>query len=100
MYRARTARRRWFDSLPSLSDPRFIPQKKAEVSKRQYSSNAKSSNVHDFLPIKNTVREQETPDGRFKTAVPLSSIRSDNGLAYGSRLFSIYLLMYYCIVHA
>ena len=36
--------------------------------------------------IDNTrVREQETPDGRFKTAVSFWSILSDNSLAYGSR---------------
>ena len=46
------------------------------------------------------VREQETPDGRFNPTQPLHPILSDNGLAYGSRLFSIYLLLYYCTVHA
>jgi hypothetical protein len=30
-----------------LEPPRFIPQKKAEVSKRQYLSKAKSSNVRE-----------------------------------------------------
>ena len=34
----------------------FIPSEKAEVSKRQYSSKAKSSNVHDFSPIIGTVQ--------------------------------------------
>ena len=34
---------------------RFIFQKKAEVSKRQYSSKAKGSNVRDFLAAENTV---------------------------------------------
>jgi hypothetical protein len=32
----------------AFDDPRFIPRKKAEISKRQYSSKDKSSNVHDF----------------------------------------------------
>ena len=37
------------------SRPRFIYQKKAEVSKRQYSSKAKGFNVRDFATAKNTV---------------------------------------------
>jgi hypothetical protein len=60
MHCARAARVRGFDSLPSLSDARFIRIKKAEVSKRQYSSKAKGSNmgsnVRDFVAAKNTVR--------------------------------------------
>ena len=32
----------------AFDEPRFIPRKKAEISKRQYSSKDKSSNVHDF----------------------------------------------------
>ena len=37
------------------SEPRFIALAQAEVSKRQYSSKAKSSNVRDFLPVIGTV---------------------------------------------
>jgi hypothetical protein len=40
------------------SQPRFIYQKKAQVSKRQYSSKAKGFNVRDFLPIIGTVLVQ------------------------------------------
>jgi hypothetical protein len=42
-------------SFWELSVARFIPQNKAEVSKRHYSSKAKSSNVRDFLPVIGTV---------------------------------------------
>ena len=42
-------------SFGEENEPRFIPQKKAEVSKRQYSSKAKGSNVRDFLPVIGTV---------------------------------------------
>ena len=38
-----------------MREPRFIRIKKADVSKRQYSSKAKSSNVRDFAAAKNTV---------------------------------------------
>jgi hypothetical protein len=57
MHRARATPPLGFDSLPSLSDvgARFILRNKAEVSKRQYSSKAKGSNVRDFLAAKNTV---------------------------------------------
>jgi hypothetical protein len=43
----------------------------AEVSKRQYSSKAKSSNVRDFLAAKNTVRQVN-----FRTFEPLSHFRT------------------------
>ena len=36
-------------------EARFIPQKKAEVSKRQYSSKAKGFNIHYFASVKDTV---------------------------------------------
>ena len=39
----------------TLELSRFIRQKKAEVSKRQYSSKAKGSNVRNFVVTKNTV---------------------------------------------
>ena len=43
---------------PSLLDePRFILGKKAEVSKRQYSSKAKGFNIRDFFTAKNTVHQ-------------------------------------------
>ena len=38
-----------------MSDPLFILRLKAEVSNVDYSSIAKSSNVHNFLVTKNTV---------------------------------------------
>jgi hypothetical protein len=57
MHRARVARLRGFDSLPSLSDvgPRFILLLQAEVSKRFYSSKAKGFNVHYFAALIGTV---------------------------------------------
>ena len=41
---------------PLAFEARFIYQKKAEVSKRQYSSKAKGSNICDFSTAKNTVQ--------------------------------------------
>ena len=46
------------------------------------------------------VREQETPDGRFKSRRPLHLILGDSIVEYGSRLFLIYFLLYYCSVRA
>jgi hypothetical protein len=61
MHRARAARPRGFDSLPSLSDvaPRFIYQNHAEVSKAwskvDYTWKSKSCNNREFFAAKNTV---------------------------------------------
>ena len=52
------------------------------------------------LSSRTRVREQETPDGRFKSRLPLHLILGDSIVEYGSRLFSIYFLLYYCSVHA
>jgi hypothetical protein len=57
MHRARGARA-GLTVYPPSRTARFIPQKKAEVSKRQYSSKAKGSNVHDFLVTKYTVHTE------------------------------------------
>jgi hypothetical protein len=42
-------------SFGKQSELSFVFQKKAEVSKRQYSSKAKSSNVHYFVPPRGAV---------------------------------------------
>jgi hypothetical protein len=71
MHRARAARARRFDSLPSLSDEAcFIPQKKAKVSKRQYSSKANGSNVRDFAAAKNTVLNLDIDEADSTRSVP------------------------------
>jgi hypothetical protein len=41
--------------LLSFGEARFLRKKKAEVTKRQYSSKAKSYNVRDFVAAKSTV---------------------------------------------
>ena len=50
----------------TLEHPRFMRKYKAEVSKRQYSSKAKGSNIRDFAVTKNTVHANRTRSKKKK----------------------------------